>query len=75
MRELKNSKKETSVCKTRIQVSAPTSILEAFENIVELAKDSNLDAKFLKKAAQQFSFASKKLGLSDFQTIQKQPKP
>ena len=69
MRELKNSKKETSVCKTRIQVSALTSILEAFENIVGLAKNSNLEPKFLKKAAPQVSFASKKLGLTDFQTI------
>ncbi|MCH5234119.1 MAG: ATP-binding protein [Muribaculaceae bacterium] len=70
MRELKNSRpqRENSVSKSKIQV-APKSILEAFENIVELAKGSNLDAKFLKKAAPQISFASEKLGLTDQQTV------
>ncbi|MCH5226378.1 MAG: ATP-binding protein [Muribaculaceae bacterium] len=71
MRELKNSrlKKETKPRKTRITVSPPTSILEAFERIVELAEDSNLDSNFLKKAAPQISYASEKLGISEQQTI------
>lgn len=71
MRELKNPrcKKETKERKTGIQVSVPTSILEAFETIVELAKDSNLDSGFFKKAALQISYASEKLGLSDQQTV------
>lgn len=71
MRELKNSriKKETSEPKCGKRIPVPTSILEAFENIVGLAKDSNLDSKFLKKAAAQISFASAKLGLTDQQTI------
>ena len=69
MRELKeaSAKKVTATRKWTIQ--APKSILEAFENIVELAKDSNLDTAFRKKAAPHISFASEILGLSDQQTI------
>ena len=71
MRDLKKSptKKEPSVHNHRTQVPAPTSILEAFENIVELAKDSNLDTTFLKKTATQVNFAAEKLGLTESQTI------
>lgn len=71
MRELKNPRttKESSARKTRVQPVPPKSILEAFENIVELAKDSNLDSKFMKKASTSISFASEILGLTENQTI------
>ena len=71
MRELKNSgtKKETTANKSRKAVSTPESILEAFENIVELARESNLDSNFFQKAAPQISFASEKLGLTELQTV------
>ena len=71
MRELKNSrsKKETTNRKSGIAASNPKSILEAFEHIVELAKDSNLDSNFQKKADLYISFASEKLGLTGQQTV------
>lgn len=71
MRELdiSRSKKGTQVDKDKIQVPSPKSILEAFEIIVELAKDSNLDSDFLTKAAPCISFAAEKLNLTDQQTI------
>ena len=71
MRELKNSisKKETRGRQTKVKVSLPKSILEAFENIVEFAKDSNFDSKFLKKATPQIGYVKEKLGLTDQQVI------
>ena len=71
MRELdiSRSKKGPQADKDKIQVPSPKSILEAFEIIVELAKDSNLDSDFLTKAAPCISFAAEKLNLTDQQTI------
>lgn len=45
------------------------SILEAFEHIVELAKDSQLDADFQKKVGSEIRYASRKLHLSTMQAI------
>ena len=45
------------------------SVLEAFENIVELAKDSNLDDKFFDYASACIRYASRKLALSPMQTV------
>lgn len=45
----------------------PTSILEAFEYIVELAEDSNLDEEFFAKASVHINYAVDKLGLTPMQ--------
>ena len=45
------------------------SVLEAFEHIVELAKDSNLDDKFFDNASACIRYASRKLALSPMQTV------
>lgn len=55
--------KET-VVKTHLK-----SVLEAFEYIVELAKDSNLDSDFFEKATPYIKYASHKLKLSPMQTV------
>lgn len=47
----------------------PKSILEAFEYIVELAEDSNLDEDFFAKAAIHVRYASRKLKLTAPQTV------
>lgn len=71
MTELKNprNQKPSVVRRVKTQTVAPKSILEAFENIVDLAKDSNLDINFYKKAAPYISYASAKLSLTDQQTV------
>lgn len=45
------------------------SVLEAFENIVELAKDTNLNPEFFEKASAYIKYASRKLKLSSMQTV------
>lgn len=47
----------------------PKSLLEAFENIVALAKGSNLDTDFLAKASVSIKYASRKLKLSSMQAV------
>lgn len=47
----------------------PKSILEAFEYIVELAENSNLDSDFLHKASAHIKYASRKLKLTPVQTV------
>ena len=49
----KPSVKSDSTNKEKKIKSVPKSVLEAFENIVDLAKDSNLDENFYKKAENQ----------------------
>lgn len=44
-------------------------ILEAFEHIVELAKDSNLSPEFYQTASPYIGYASRRLKLSQLQTI------
>lgn len=45
------------------------SILEAFEYIVELAKDCSLDADFFENASVYIKYAARKLKLSSMQTV------
>lgn len=47
----------------------PRSILEAFEYIVELAEDSNLDENFFAKAAAHIRYVSRKLKLTATQVV------
>lgn len=47
----------------------PKNILEAFEHIVELAKDSNLSPDFLEKTSAYVRYASRKLKLSPMQVV------
>lgn len=49
--------------------SRPRNILEAFEQIAELAEDSNLSKEFIEKARPAIAYASKKLGLTTLQTV------
>ena len=56
--------KETTKPRTRVK-----SVLEAFEHIVELAKDTNLGAEYFDKAAPYIKYASRKLALSAMQTV------
>ena len=67
MTELKNTrvKKQSAIRKSDLQpASSPKCILEAFEKIVDLAKDSNLDDIFIKNAQLYIKYASDKLGQS-----------
>ena len=59
-----NVKTKNKAGKTR-----PKSILEAFEYIVELAENSNLDSEFLKKASVQIEYAANTLELSPMQAV------
>lgn len=65
--------KEKEYDKTRQKESAkqtrPKSVLEAFECIVELAENSNLDKDFFEKAAVHIKYASRKLKLTPMQTV------
>ncbi len=47
----------------------PKNILEAFENIVELAEDSNLNADFFDKASIHINYAVRKLKLTKMQVV------
>ena len=58
-----NGNKKTKV---RIRVK---NVLEAFEHIVELAKDSNLSTDYFEKASTYIKYASRKLALSPMQTV------
>lgn len=72
MRKPYTQKAEKPVDKTKQKDAAknarPKSILEAFEYIVELAEDSNLDKDFFDTAAANIRYASCKLKLSPMQT-------
>lgn len=56
-------------CKEKALKTLPDSVLEAFELIVELAENSNLDSAFFEKAAVPVGYASRKLDLSPMQTV------
>lgn len=70
MRKLSLNHRE-SVDKTKqkefAQNARPKSILEAFEYIVELAEDSNLDADFFEKASVHIKYSARKLKLTSMQ--------
>ena len=70
MGELRKPSVSTESTKKEKKIkSMPKSVLEAFENIVDLAKDSNLDEKFYKKAENQIDYAVEKLELSPTQVV------
>ena len=48
---------------------APTNLLDAFEKIVELSRDSELSAEFFKVARPELKFISKKLSLTEMQSV------
>lgn len=48
----------------RVRIKRIKSVLEAFEHIVELAKDSNLDDAYFRTASKYIKYASRKLALS-----------
>ena len=58
------------VCQKELAVQVqPKSVLEAFEYIVELAENTNLNTNFFDKAAIYIKYASCKLKLSSIQTV------
>ncbi|MBD5422351.1 MAG: ATP-binding protein [Bacteroides sp.] len=59
---------ESPVKRKVVITSKPKSILEAFENIVELAENSNLDEDFFESAGENIRYASRKLKLNQMQT-------
>ena len=65
--------KETEFCevsqKEIVEKVRVKNILEAFEYIVDLAKDSNLTSDFYHKASTYIKYASRKLKLSTVQTV------
>lgn len=50
-------------------ITKPKSVLEAFENIVELAEKSSLDKDFFDKVTTHIKYASCKLHLTPMQTV------
>ena len=72
MRELDLHKAKTadkSKQKNDAKNAKPKSVLEAFEYIVELAEDSNLDGDFLEKASTHIKYAARKLKLTAMQVV------
>ena len=59
--------KENTRNKEAAQAAKPKSVLEAFEYIVELAEDSNLDKEFFDKAGRHIRYAGRKLSLTGMQ--------
>ena len=49
--------------------TAPKNLLDAFEKIVELSRDSELSADFFKAASPEIRFISKKLSLTEMQSV------
>lgn len=70
---LHSNKKEATIDETKQKETVvkirPKSLLEAFEYIVDLAKDSNLNSDFFEKASAYIKYASRKLKLSPMQTV------
>lgn len=64
----RRNKSDRSEQKTAAQQSRPKSLLEAFENVVELAEDSNLRPEFFEKAAISLRYVQRKLKLSAVQS-------
>ena len=72
MRELdlhKANTADTSKQKNDAKNAKPKSVLEAFEYIVELAEDSNLDKEFIEKASTHIKYAVRKLKLTTMQVV------
>ncbi len=69
MRGLDIHKADKTKHKNYAENAKSESILEAFEYIVELAEDSNLDKDFFAKAAPHIKYAASKLQLSEIQVV------
>ena len=72
MRELeffKPDRQEKAKQKETAKNAKPKSILEAFEYIVELAENSNLDQDFFDKASTHIRYAARKLKLTPMQIV------
>ena len=68
MRKLETKQDRTQQKENAIS-SKPKSVLEAFEYIVELAENSNLNDEFFDKAGKHIRYASRKLKLNLMQTV------
>lgn len=64
-----SSQKGSGKQRKKVLTSKPRSVLEAFEYIVELSGDSNLDDAFFDAAAPHIRYASRKLKLSPMQIV------
>lgn len=62
-------KRDRSMQRENAINAKPKSVLEAFENIVELAEDSNLSDEFFETAKLQIAYAGRRLRLSPMQTV------
>ena len=67
-RPILSKSEETSLVES-VKKASPKSVLEAFENIVELVEDSNLSEEFFEKALTSIRYAGRKLKLSDIQIV------
>lgn len=65
----KSYSRDNAKQKDSAQNAKPKSILEAFEYIVELAEDSNLDKDFHDKASVHIKYAARKLKLTPTQIV------
>lgn len=64
-----HSAEQTAQENNEPRTAKPKDVLEAFEAIVELAKDSKLNDEFFTAAANHIKYASKKLHLTPTQTV------
>ena len=69
MRKLDLATKDRSALKESAKKASPKSVLEAFENIVELVENSGLSEEFFEKALTSIRYAGRKLKLSDIQIV------
>ncbi len=69
MRKLELQKVDTTKQKEAACKASPKSVLEAFEYIVELSENSNLDKDFFDKASKHIKYASRKLQLTSKQVV------
>ncbi|MDE5610414.1 MAG: hypothetical protein K2I90_00140, partial [Odoribacter sp.] len=64
-----HSAEQTAQEYNELRTAKPKNVLEAFEAIVELAKDSKLNDEFFTAAANHIKYASSKLQLTPTQTV------
>lgn len=64
LQKVDKTKQKEAACKT-----SPKSVLEAFEYIVELSENSNLDKDFFDKASKHIKYATRKLQLTSMQVV------
>ena len=64
LQKVDKTKQKEAACK-----ASPKSVLEAFEYIVELSENSNLDKDFFDKASKHIKYATRKLQLTTMQVV------